>query len=41
VVSAEGRYSIGDADLDRFSYSGYDPIDLSGFQGTVGFGIRF
>ena len=41
VVTAEGRYSTANADLDRPDYGGYDPIDLSGFQGTVGFGIRF
>ena len=41
VISAEGRYSLADADLDRNSFKGYEPIDLSGFQGTLGFGIRF
>jgi hypothetical protein len=41
VVTAEGRYSLADADLDRPDYSGYEPIDLSGFQGSIGFGIRF
>jgi len=41
VVTAEGRYSLADADLDRISFGLFDPIDLSGFQGTVGFGIRF
>lgn len=41
VVTAEGRYSLADADLDRPDYSGYEPIDLSGFQGTIGFGVRF
>jgi len=41
VVTAEGRYSLADADLDRPAYVDYEPIDLSGFQGTLGFGIRF
>ena len=41
VVMAEGRYSMADADLDRASFGGYEPIDLSGFQFTLGFGIRF
>ncbi len=41
VVTAEGRYSWADQDLDRPQYQGYDPIDLSGFQGTLGFGVRF
>jgi len=41
IVTAEGRYSLADADLDRPAFSGYEPIDLSGFQGSIGFGIRF
>ena len=41
IVTAEGRYSLADADLDRPDFTGYEPIDLSGFQGTIGFGIRF
>jgi len=41
VVTAEGRYSLADADLDRNAFGGFEPIDLSGFHGTVGFGIRF
>jgi hypothetical protein len=41
VVTAEGRYSLAEADLDRPAFVGYEPIDLSGFQGTIGFGIRF
>lgn len=41
VLSAEGRYSWADADLDRISFDGYQPIDLSGFQLTAGIGIRF
>jgi hypothetical protein len=41
VLVGEGRYSFADAELDRPTFSGYDPIDLSGFQATVGFGVRF
>ena len=41
VVMAEGRYSLASADLDRVSFRQYEPIDLSGFQATVGFGVRF
>jgi len=41
IVTAEGRYSLADADLDRTYYRGYEPIDLSGFQATIGFGVRF
>jgi opacity protein-like surface antigen len=41
VVTAEARYSLADADLNRPDFSGYEPIDLSGFNGSVGFGIRF
>lgn len=41
VVTAEARYSLAEADLDRPDFSGYEPIDLSGFNGAVGFGIRF
>jgi hypothetical protein len=43
VVSAEARYSLAQKDLERgeLGYSGYDPIDLSGLKGSVGFGIRF
>jgi len=41
VVTAEGRYSWANEELDRPQYQGYEPIDLSGFQGTLGFGFRF
>jgi hypothetical protein len=41
VLSAEGRYSWADADLDRASFRDFQPIDLSGFQLTAGIGIRF
>jgi hypothetical protein len=32
---------LADADLDRLSFGRFDPIDLSGFQAMLGFGIRF
>jgi len=41
VITAEGRYSWAEADLDREYFSGWQPLDLSGYQGTVGFGVRF
>ena len=41
VISAEGRYSLADADLDRAAFRGFEPLDLSGFQATLGFGVRF
>ena len=41
LVTVEGRYSLSSSDLDRPAYKGYEPIDLSGLQGTLGFGIRF
>ena len=41
VVTAEARYTMGSAELDRPAYSGYEPIDLSGFQGSLGFGVRW
>lgn len=41
LITAEGRYSLADAELDRPDFVGYEPIDLAGFRATVGFGIRF
>lgn len=41
IISAEGRYSFASADMDRPAYQGYDKIDLSGFNGSIGFGFRF
>jgi len=41
VISAEGRYSLAEKDLDRGAFGSFDPIDLSGLRGSVGFGIRF
>jgi opacity protein-like surface antigen len=41
ALTAEGRYSLGKASLDREEYEGFEKIDLSGFAGTVGFKVRF
>jgi hypothetical protein len=41
LLTGEARYSWSNAELDRYSYSGYDPIDLSGLQATMGIGVRF
>jgi len=43
VVSGEVRYSLAKKDLERGTsgFTGYDPIDLSGLRGSVGFGLRF
>lgn len=40
-LTAEGRYSWADADLDPNAFYGFEPIDLSGFHGTVGLALRF
>ena len=39
-ITVEGRYSWAEADMDR-DFVGFDPIDLSGFQTTIGLAIRF
>jgi len=41
ILSAEGRYSWANAELDRQHFRDFQPIDLSGFQLTAGMGIRF
>jgi opacity protein-like surface antigen len=41
ILSAEGRYSWADAELDRANFRDFQPIDLSGFQLTAGIGVRF
>ncbi len=41
VLTGEGRYVWAKADLDRNSFQGFQPIDLSGFQASVGLGVRF
>ena len=40
VFNAEGRYEWASADLGQ-DFVGFDDIDLSGFQVSVGLGIRF
>ena len=39
-LTTEGRYSWADAQMDK-DFVGFEPIDLSGFQGTVGLALRF
>jgi hypothetical protein len=39
-LTGEGRYSWAEAQMDR-DFVGFQPIDLSGFQGTVGLALRF
>jgi len=39
-ITGEGRYSWAEADMDK-DFVGFDPIDLSGFQATVGLAVRF
>lgn len=40
IATGEGRYQWARADMSR-DFVGFDPIDLSGFQVTVGLGVRF
>lgn len=40
IATGEGRYQWAHADMSR-DFRDFDPIDLSGFQLTVGLGIRF
>lgn len=40
-ITGEGRYSWAEAQMDREYFVGFDPIDLSGFQTTIGLAIRF
>lgn len=39
-LSGEMRYSYASAEMSS-DFDGYDPLDLSGFQGVVGIGLRF
>lgn len=39
-LTGEGRYSWAEADMSD-DFVGFDPIDLSGFQATVGLAVRF
>jgi hypothetical protein len=41
AVSVEGRYQWAHASLNARDFSGFDPIDLSGFAVTSGFTIRY
>lgn len=40
ALTAEGRYAWASADLDA-DFVDFEPIDLGGFQGTVGISLRF
>jgi hypothetical protein len=39
-ASVEGRYSWAAADLDR-DFTGFEPLDLSGFKFTAGINFLF
>jgi hypothetical protein len=39
-VSVEGRYTWAASDLDR-DFTGFEPLDLSGFKLTVGMNLLF
>ena len=41
VLTGEGRYSFGSAEMDRIFFEEFDNIDLNGLQLTVGIGVRF
>lgn len=41
ALVAEARYSWGSAELDPLAYEGYENIDLSGLQASLGFQVRF
>jgi len=41
ALVAEARYLFGSAELDPLAYEGYDNIDLSGLQASLGFQVRF
>lgn len=40
VLTGEGRYSFASTDLGR-EFTGFDEIDLAGFQARIGFSVRF
>jgi opacity protein-like surface antigen len=40
IVRAEGRYAWSSSEMDT-DFVGFDDIDLSGFQASVGLGVRF
>ena len=41
VLNGEARYYWAKADMDLADFDGFDPIDLTGFQATVGLSFRF
>lgn len=41
ALIGEARYSWGSTGLDPLAYDGYEDIDLSGLQASVGFQVRF
>lgn len=41
ALVGEARYLWGSAPLDPLAYDGYENLDLSGFQATVGLQVRF
>ena len=40
-LTGEGKYSWAQGALDEYSFEGFDKMDLSGLQFTVGFSARF
>ena len=40
-LTGEGRYSWAKGDLDRYSFEGFEAMDLSGVQMSVGISVRF
>ena len=40
LLTAEGRYSVASAAMSD-DFSGFNNMDLSGFQATAGFAVRF
>ncbi len=40
LLTGEGRYAWASAEMSS-DFSGFDALDLSGFQATVGFAVRF
>jgi hypothetical protein len=41
AMTMQGRYLMGNAKLDGYDYTGFEPIDLSGLGMTAGLTIRF
>ena len=40
-VTTQARFAWAEGKLDSTVYEGFEPVDLSGFQLTLGLGIRF